>query len=276
MTTKTTLLYFPQWQGSGLTNHVRLGAETLQMAFGVETVAIPLSDEPLTVSHNISGYQPLVTQLETAKRTLAHLEPDRLLLVAGDCAAEIAPISYLNRLYQGELTVLWLDAHADLNSPDSSPSGHFHGMPLRLLLDGQFSGTSLFIDSPLTNRQVVFVGLRDTDKPEADYIAEHALPVVTDTHFSPKQVDELLSQRQAKNLYVHLDLDVLNPELFPALQCPVSGGFSPETIAQLIGELINKYNVVGLSLTETTATHVDDLQSIQPILRTYQNWLANA
>jgi arginase len=271
---KPILLYFPQWQGSGLTNEVQIGAQTLCNSFiDVTPVAVPLSDEPLTSINNIIAYKPLVTQLQSAKKVLDQNQPKRLLLVAGDCAAEIAPIEYLNKLYDSKLLVLWLDAHPDLNTPDSSPSAHFHGMPLRLLLDGQFPDTLISVDKPLDNSQVVFIGLRDADLPEEVYISENSLKVLKDKALWVQQLSQLIAEKERPNLYIHLDLDILDPKLFPQLRYPTANGNDPNEIAGLLNHLIKNYNVVGLSLTEATATEQDQLKPIQPILNEYKKWL---
>jgi len=271
---RPTFLYFPQWQGCGSTNAIQTGAEMLRAAFvGVQPVTIPLSAEPPTARYGISGYQPLLAQLNAARTILEQQQPARLLLVAGDCAAEIAPINYLNQRYEGDLLVLWLDAHADLNTPASSPSGHFHGMPLRLLLDGQFPATAFRVASPLTSQQVVFVGLRDTDPEEDRYVADHAIPVLAASSPLAEQLAPLLARINARNLYIHLDLDVLDPQQFPDLQCPAAGGYRAEEIAQLLRHLLATQHVVGMSLTETTATRPEALAPIHSILTVYQNWL---
>ena len=112
-----TLLHFPQWQGSGLTNEVQIGAQTLCNYFHQSpALSVPLSGEPLSRLHNISGYQPLLTQLQNAKELLERNQPSKLILIAGDCAAEVAPVDYLNRLYGEQLTIVWLDAHGVENS----------------------------------------------------------------------------------------------------------------------------------------------------------------
>jgi arginase len=277
MSSLPSFLYFPQWQGSGLTPQVRTGAETLRQAFSqleLPAISVPLAEqEPLTTRHRIIGYEPLHTQLASATALLTKHQPNRLLLLAGDCAAEIAPISYLNQRYANELTILWLDAHADLNTPASSPSGNFHGMPLRLLLDGHFPDTDLRVANPLAARQVIFVGLRDTDPAEDAYIAEHSLHVLPAKDFQATNLLALLAQANAHYLYIHLDLDLLNPVIFPPLQCPVAGGLTPEATAELLSHLIDTYQVVGLSLTETTATNIEELRPIEPILREYRRWV---
>jgi arginase len=50
-----------------------------------------------------------------------------VVTVGGTCGVEAAPVAYLNERYAGDLAIVWFDAHGDLNAPDTSPSGHFHG-----------------------------------------------------------------------------------------------------------------------------------------------------
>lgn len=174
-----TLFHFPQWQGSGLSNEVQIGAQTLRDYFHQTPIlSVPPSDEPLSSLHNIVAYQPLLTQLQNAKELHEQTQLEKLVLIAGDCAAEVAPIDYLNKLYGEQLTIVWLDAHGDLNTPENSESGHFHGMPLRLLLDGEFAGTNMKISSPILSSQVLMAGLRDLDAPENTFITENSIPVL--------------------------------------------------------------------------------------------------
>ncbi|SEI39113.1 arginase [Dyadobacter koreensis] len=270
------LLHFPQWQGSGLTNEVQIGVQTLRDYFHETTaLSVQLSFGPLTRLHNIIAYQPLLTQLQNAKNLLEQNQPEKLVLIAGDCAAEVAPVDYLNKLYGEQLTIVWLDAHGDLNTPESSESGHFHGMPLRLLLDGEFGGTNMKVSSPIESSQVLLAGLRDLDTPENTFISENSIPVFTDIINWKQQLLDKLLERNTKYLYIHLDLDVLDPDIFPAVKCPSPNGFNPKTVAKFIQQAINDYDVIGLSLTETIAETQQQLEPIEDILGVYKNYLTS-
>lgn len=273
------LLFFPQWQGRGPTPDVHIGAEQLLAALAAwpgELATVVLSNEGLAAEHGINAYRPLLTQWRAATALLDREQPARLLLLAGDCAAEIAPVHYLNQRYGGELTVLWLDAHADLNTPASSPSGNFHGMPLRLLLDGAFAGTDFALARPLSSQQVLLVGLRDTDPPEDKYLAAREIAVISDQDFAVDRIARQLALLKPDNLYIHLDLDILSPDEFPALACPTAGGVAVAAVTDLLRQLVKQYNVVGMSLTETTATSAAHLLPIQPLLAVYAHWLRGA
>jgi arginase len=140
-------------------------------------------------------------------------------------------------------------------------------------LDGRFPDTSISIDEPLDSSQIVYIGLRDTDLPEDEYIRKNSLVVLKDKSLWFKQLSKLMAEKDEPNLYIHLDLDILDPELFPQLKYPTPNGFDANEIAELLSLLIENHNVVGLSLTETTATEQDQLKPIQPILNEYKKWL---
>ncbi|MCZ0970589.1 arginase family protein [Streptomyces albulus] len=76
----------------------------------------------------------LAASLRATRQALAEWGPGPLRTVGGDCGVELAPVSHAVARHGADLAVVWFDAHADLNTPASSPSGGFHGMVLRTLL----------------------------------------------------------------------------------------------------------------------------------------------
>lgn len=212
----------PQWQGSGLTDDLKYGAETLSLFFkDFDTKVIPLSTKNLTTIENIKCFEPLLEQTKHFKNIIADNKLKKISTIGGDCGIEIIPISYLNKIYKEDICIIWIDAHADLNTPNSSPSKTFHGMPLRTLLG---EGNQKFIDllfSTLEPKQICFVGLRDLDQPENDYILRHNITTITDCQFENVQN----KIKNFKNVYVHLDLDVLDKSEFEFTMFPTSNGF---------------------------------------------------
>ena len=132
-------------------------------------------------------------------------------MIGGTCGVEVAPVSYLNENYQGDLAVVWLDAHGDLNTPSTSPSGHFHGMALRTLLGegpkGYIEGLSRFLNTD----QVFLAGSRNLNPAEMTYISKVGISITTPREFGdPSELVQKIKYRGFKHLYLHLDLDVLN------------------------------------------------------------------
>ena len=149
----------PQWQGSGLTDDLKLGAETFISYFKDSAIkVIPLSMKDLTTIGNIKCFEPIFEQTNLFKKVIIDSKLDKISTIGGDCAIELMPISYLNKIYQEDICIIWIDAHADLNTPESSPSKAFHGMPLRTLLgEGNEEFISLLF-SRIKPEQICYVG----------------------------------------------------------------------------------------------------------------------
>src|SRR5690606_8702159 len=99
--------------------------------------------------------------------------PGFILTTGGDCGASFVPIAYMNDAYDGKVGVVWVDAHADIHAPQTSPSGNYHGMVLRHLLgDAAFD---IAPPRPLAPAQIAYLGLRDTEAAEDAFIAAQGI-----------------------------------------------------------------------------------------------------
>ena len=166
---------------------------------------------------------------------LAALDAGRLpLLMGGDHCLAIGSISAAARhcrLRGRRLKVLWLDAHADANTPASSPSGNLHGMPVACLLGhGPRQLTQLAGAAPaLQARQITLLGVRSVDATEKRFVNAQGIEV-----YDMRSIDELgmRSVMQAAladvddNTHLHLsfDMDGLDPTIAPGVGTPVRGG----------------------------------------------------
>ncbi|WP_158502149.1 arginase family protein [Vitiosangium sp. GDMCC 1.1324] len=247
-------LYFPQWQGSGTSDELYRGAALVRQRWPeLPWVEVPVEREtPLPIRHGILGYDALLAQQQAAAALLAHHEPTRLVTLGGDCGVELAPVSWLNRCYAGNLAVLWLDAHGDLNTPQSSPSGHFHGMPLRCLLGEGEPALTRLVASRLDPRQVLLAGARELDPPEADFITARRMARLTASRLNddPASLARWVGEAGFRHVYVHLDLDVLEPSGFPHVKCPTPGGVTPEALVAALSRLREDGRLVGMSVLE--------------------------
>ena len=209
----TSSLLFPQWQGSG-SPHARSlqeGAEQIAELFDKAPVRVDLTaSEELEIQRGIGGRAQLLQQLETATAMLAQTQPEHLFTIGGDCGVDLAPASHLNAQHDS-LALVWLDAHADLNTPASSPSGAFHGMILRTLLgegDPDFLAQAFSIFSP---EQVFLAGARDFDPPERAFAEGLVHLSVDDLEHQPRVLAKRIAAGGFDKLHIHLDLDVLDP-----------------------------------------------------------------
>lgn len=264
-------LFFPQWQGSGPTDEVYHGARLVRDSL---PATIPFVDVPVTplhsiwLEHDIWGYPALMDQLKSACAILRDGNPATVFSVGGDCACELAPVSYLNERYAGDLAVIWFDAHADMNTPESSTSKKLHGMPLRTLLgegDAQMIETAF---TPLSPQQVFLLGAREFDPDEERYIRENHVRVFSPQLLAeqPGQVADVVANAGFNNIYIHLDVDVLDPSVFPYTAYPTPNGLTVPQLMVLLEALRSRFQVVGFSLLELVPGENPSLDGIAPLL----------
>ncbi len=263
-------MLFPQWQGYGKNKNPYYSVILIRdrLLKGLEFAEIDVSlDEGLVKEKEIIGYSHIYAQLKEAVSMLEQKKPQRIFLIGGDCGTELAPVSYLNKQLDGDLFVLWFDAHGDLNTPESSPSKAFHGMPLRFLLgEGEKSILDLCF-SRLLPGQVALVGVRDLDKAEVNFIEEKNIITLPVEQVRSGKVDlGFIKEKGFSNIYIHLDLDVLDPELFPHMLLPTPKGFDLEPLLGTLEMLWRKYNVAGYSIQEYLPRKGEGPEQLQELI----------
>jgi arginase len=158
----------------------------------------------------------------------AHL-PARPLVLGGCCCAHLGAAEALAARH-GRIAILWLDAHGDLNTIQSSPSGNPWATPLRRLIDGGV------VDA----EDVALVGARNLDPPEEAFIAEQGV------HVGPKALERALDG--VAGVYVALDCDVLDPADVRSFM-PEPGGLRETEVAGLLRDAAASAAVVGAGVT---------------------------
>lgn len=254
MTSRSQCLVFPQWQGSGNRKDTYYGAKYIRdnLLAGIKYEEVPVSLDDLRLENGIKGHSQILCQLNSACGILRRNKPDKVFLIGGDCGTELAPISYLNRLYDGDLAVVWFDAHGDLNSPATSVTHNFHGMPLRCLLGDGDDAVKDSCFSLLRPEQVIMAGIRELDPPEKTFIEEKSISCVTvsDLKKDAGNVARRVCEKGYRNVYVHIDLDVLYPEKYPWVQCPCENGLDAPELMAVLGNLKSGLNIAGISVLE--------------------------
>ena len=259
MNTNHLNLIFPQWQGGGPDLSTYYGTREFRSLYLDQVPATEIAVDTgaaTAAGHTIFGYEPIAKQMRRAHDCVWQAAPDTLFTLGGGCDAAIPAAAYLNHKYNGDLTVLWFDSHGDLNTPASSPSGYFYGMPLRTLLGEGDAGMLAQIPVKLHPRQVVMLGVRDLDAEEQAYIHEHDIPAVS-VEDAQRRMDGILALVRSKNharLYIHIDLDVLEPAQFPYVPLPVPHGLAMEALQALLCALHENFEIVGLDLMEYNTT----------------------
>lgn len=225
-------------------------AETLFPNVSFANIDNPI-DETLSVRDGVLGLDSIAARFRTTLATLRERAPDQVVTIGGTCGVEAAPVAYLNERFDGDLAVVWFDAHGDLNSPETSPSGHFHGMVLRTLAG---DGPRAYVDAirlPLRPRQIVLAGTRDLDSGESAYIRQHDIAVVDpDALRDADAVTAAVRARGLTNVYLHLDLDCFRPDEIPDTLMRTPDGPRFDHVAAALASLRANFHVAGWSLVE--------------------------
>jgi len=193
------------------------------------------------------------------------------LVLGGDHSLSVGSIRGAAK--HRKLGVIWIDAHADFNTPETTPSGNIHGMPLAALCGlGDPSLVSLWDETPpvLDPKRVAVIGARDLDPGEKDNLRSAGVMVQ-----SMEQIDRIGMQAalekaiervssDADGIYISFDMDALDPRHAPGVGTPVSGGLTYRE-AHLVCEVVAETGkLIGIDLVEVNP--ILDLQNQTALL----------
>lgn len=266
-----TLLYYPQWQGgarsvSARDGAVHLRAQLLRQAgeTPVTEIAVPIRpDEERYEEAGIAYRATILEQLRAAQTRLEAAAPSHFVTIGGDCGIETVPIGYANALVEGRMALVFVDAHGDLNTPQSSTSHHYHGMSLRALCGEGDADFVASVGRQLTPQQVFMVGPRDLEAGEEAFLTEHQV-YHTATPDLPGLM-EAIKARGYTHVYVHFDMDGLDPQEFPYTNYPAPGGLSIAQLTEMIAALRQNFNVIGMSMTEYHSPTGEGVALLDPV-----------
>jgi arginase len=170
--------------------------------------------------------------LEAAAVTVAVTR--RPLLTATDCSICVATVPAVARRWPNAW-LLWLDAHGDFNTPDTTPSGFLGGMCLAGAVGLWDTGYGA---GPAPER-VVLVGGRDLDAAEEELMACHGVV----------RTDEPAGALAGREVFVHLDVDILDPAVMPGQLYPAPGGLDTKQLHDLLAGVAARARIVGAEIT---------------------------
>jgi arginase len=190
-------------------------------------------------------------------------DADRVLTIGGDCTVAAAPIAHLLARHP-ELRVVWLDTHADAHTPESSMSGLAYGMPLRAIMG--HGHPALTPQGPvLQPERALLAGTRVVDAGEADFLAGSGMGLLAADRFDRLQDELERLGPETSPVHIHLDLDVLDAGEWPAVEVPTPGGVPVAQVAKAIEEIRDRFDTVGVSITEHVPDGQTPLDRLDPI-----------
>lgn len=200
------------------------------------------------------------------------------IVLAGDHSTAAGTIAGLKMAKpENKLGVIWIDAHADLHSPYTTPSGNMHGMPLSMSLgidNLPFKRHSL--DDNVINywekiknlgdiypkiqpEDIVFIALRDYEEEEEAIIKEHKIKVIPVSEVRKKGVENVVRQtllhlNHCEDIYISFDVDSLDSSISRGTGTPVRNGLKEKEAEDLIASLIQHHKIACLEITEVNPT----------------------
>lgn len=231
-------------------------------------VEIPLGAGD-AVGTGVHRYSTLAVVRERLTMALDAIdETDTPVVIGGDCGVELAAVEHAAaaaRARGARLGLLWFDAHPDLNVPAGSPSGAFCGMVLRALLGDGAAG--LVAVPPVDPADVVLAGTRALDPDEAEYIEDAGIPVVAAEEVG-EDLPALIAARGFDEVYIHIDLDVLDPGEFDGLADPQPFGIGLAALTAAITGVLATTRLAGAGITMFAPSSPDAATTdLPPILR---------
>ncbi|CAN5320105.1 arginase family protein [soil metagenome] len=241
-----TFVVVPQWQGSPSSRAMRHAEGAAAIAEDLPAARTRHVNVPLEAGDDqgtgVTRFSALQLVRERLTDVLGEVEGPAIT-IGGDCAVSAAAVAHAVRvspeLYGGDVALIWFDAHPDLNSPETSPSGAFAGMVLHALVDG---GT-------VPPERTFLAGARSWDAGEEAFASETGLRAFgVEELASPDALVEAVVASGAASIYLHVDLDVLDPSELNGLLDPEPFGLAATTLVATIKALTTRLPLAGATL----------------------------
>ena len=286
----TLRLIYPQWQGGDIAKWITevkdpeqasrgyyLGAHLLDFlapSTGQKTLTVPVSTEICNrvVTDGVLDRDAIAQQTRAALDILDIENPDRIVILGGECSVSVVPFTWLASKYPDDVAVIWIDAHPDITLPgDVYPA--YHAMAVTALMGDGDKKILGQLPAKIDPSKILFVGLRDWERDEIkvrqnEYGIKHLTP--EETVSGSEKVIEWLRNTGAFNVVIHFDMDVLDPNEIVAAVGVVPDGMKIAEVVRVINDVAKEKNLVGLTVAEPmprTAIILKEMLNQLPLLK---------
>jgi arginase len=251
----------PQWQGSSSARAMQLVDGAQAIAGDLPRTACTTIDVPLEAGEaldtGVHRFSALARTRDALEEELSHTAPP-VIVVGGDCGVSVQAIGAVAQR-EDALAVVWFDAHPDLHTPATSHSGAFGGMALSAVLGEGPDGLTLE-PGAVAPARVVLAGARDYDPEEEVRATETGIAVIDAADLvATEAIAGAVAATGASSVYIHIDLDVLDPSALTGVTAPTPFGL---TVAQLVAAI----GAVRGFAPPSPAAAIDDLGAILRIV----------
>jgi len=260
-------IYFPNALGQKKSG-VDITARYLRDVFGNQDSIVRVNSQ---LSHNL---QKLFD--ENMRTVLPTIN------IGGDHSMAIATVAASLEKHGADLKVIWFDAHADINTRTTSPSGNFHGMPLAFLtgLDQDFALFPFLYAVPeLKFENILYIGIRDLDAGEKKVLKEKQIKYIksADINNDPKRAFDIVKAFVGKSpVHLSFDVDGIDPHEMPCTGTTARRGVHVEAIKPVLDKIVRRTNLVNMDITEFNLEIGDDRQretSMKNFVKLFQKYL---
>lgn len=212
-------------------------------AAAVERIGLPAAQTP-----EVRAAFDIAAQI-SGRVYAARAEGALPIVLAGNCATAIGTLA---GLADAEPAVLWLDAHADLNTPETTRSGMLDGMALAIAIGRCWAPLAATIPGfrPVPDARICLIGARDVDDAEAELLRDAAIPTLAPSALTAAlsaALDTLATQTDT--VYLHVDLDVLDPGEGTVNQFAAADGLRLAQVLELIDAVRSRFRIGAVALT---------------------------
>jgi len=202
----------------------------------------------------------VTTLCENVEKTFH--EDEFPLVLGGDHSIAIGTVAGAASYFKNQdkkIGIIWVDAHGDMNTPDTSPSGNIHGMPLAVALGiGHPKLTAVGGEATKVDpKDTVLVGIRTLDSGEIEHIRNLGVTVFTMRDIDEHGIHNIIEQsieiasKHTAGIHVSFDADSLDPALAPGVGTPVYGGLTYREAHFLMESLCNSKKTISFEIVET-------------------------
>lgn len=189
------------------------------------------------------------------------------LVLGGDHSLGIGSVCGASKALNGDdLCVIWIDAHTDINTQDTSPTGNIHGMTLASALGfgDEYLSSICGVGAKIKAQNLVYIASRDIDEGEAKILRDNDITVFHMNDIVAEGVDKIseriyshLMNLATSKIYLSIDIDVIDPILAPGTGVPVPNGIDKNTLLKFIDVIARTKKIKGAELVEVNPT-IDD------------------
>ena len=248
--------------GSSAIRYAGLNDQLLRLGYEVHDVGnivVPQPESQPIGNTRLKYLEPILkVSEELADIVTSALETKEFpLVLGGDHSIALGSITGVTRVYK-DISVIWIDAHADFNTEETTPSGNIHGMILAALAGiGNSQLTDIGGWAPkLDPKKIILVGARDLDRGEREFLRSHHVHVFTMSDIDKRGISNVMQEalslagKASDGIHLSLDMDALDPVHAPGVGTPVRGGLTYRE-AHMIMELIAESgHLIGMDVVE--------------------------